>query len=74
MSGTPRAFRDCRRRGRQSVPFLGAAFVVLAPAVGGLVYGPLVSRFAPAARGHGVPEMMLAVPSSGEGSGRRCRR
>ena len=35
--------------------------MVLAPALGGLVYGPLVQRFAPEARGHGVPEVMLAV-------------
>ncbi|MGO4653023.1 hypothetical protein AB4068_15170 [Arthrobacter sp. 2RAF22] len=38
------------------VPWLGGAFVVLAPAAGGLLYGPLVKRFAPEARGHGVPE------------------
>ena len=43
------------------VPGLGMWFVVLAPVVGGLLYGPLVSRFAPEARGHGVPEVMLAV-------------
>ena len=42
-------------------PGLGMWFVVLAPVVGGLIYGPLVSRFAPEARGHGVPEVMLAV-------------
>jgi CIC family chloride channel protein len=43
------------------VPGLGMWFVVLAPVVGGLLYGPLVARFAPEARGHGVPEVMLAV-------------
>ncbi len=43
------------------VPGLGIWFVVLAPVIGGLIYGPLVSRFAPEARGHGVPEVMLAV-------------
>ncbi len=47
------------------VPGLGIWFVVLAPVVGGLVYGPLVSRFAPEARGHGVPEVMLAVAELG---------
>lgn len=40
---------------------LGIWFVVLVPVLGGLVYGPLVSRFAPEARGHGVPEVMYAV-------------
>ena len=47
------------------VPQLGIWFVVLAPIVAGLVHGPLVSRFAPEARGHGVPEVMLAVNRMG---------
>jgi CIC family chloride channel protein len=47
------------------LPGLGMWFVVLAPVVGGLLYGPLVSRFAPEARGHGVPEVMLAVAEHG---------
>ncbi len=47
------------------VPWLGGAFVILAPAVGGLLYGPLVHRFAREARGHGVPEVMYAVARRG---------
>jgi CIC family chloride channel protein len=47
------------------VPWLGGAFVILAPAIGGLFYGPLVSKFAPEARGHGVPEVMFAVAKRG---------
>ncbi len=43
------------------LPGLGIWFVIAVPVVGGLVYGPLVSRFAPEARGHGVPEVMYAV-------------
>jgi CIC family chloride channel protein len=43
------------------LPSLGIWFVVLVPVVGGLIYGPLVARFAPEARGHGVPEVMYAV-------------
>ena len=35
------------------------------PVVGGLVYGPLIYRFAREARGHGVPEVMIAVADSG---------
>lgn len=44
---------------------LGLSFYVLIPAVGGLLYGPLVYRFAREARGHGVPEVMVAVAAKG---------
>ncbi len=47
------------------VPWLGRYFVVLAPVVAGLLYGPLVQRFAKEARGHGVPEVMYAVARRG---------
>ncbi|WP_198410560.1 chloride channel protein [Cryobacterium sp. TMT2-18-3] len=47
------------------LPWLGGAFVIFAPVVGGLLYGPLVNRFAPEARGHGVPEVMYAVTKRG---------
>ena len=46
------------------LPFLGPFFVLIVPVVGGLLYGPLVYLFAPEARGHGVPEVMLAVNSN----------
>jgi CIC family chloride channel protein len=45
--------------------WLGIFFVLVVPVAGGLLYGPLVQRFAPEARGHGVPEVMLAVAESG---------
>lgn len=60
--------RDYSAAGRAPnplVPGLGVWFLVLAPVVGGLLYGPLVARFAPEARGHGVPEVMLAVARFG---------
>ena len=38
---------------------------MLAPVVAGAIYGPLVYRFAREARGHGVPEVMLAVARNG---------
>ncbi|MEW2522065.1 chloride channel protein [Actinacidiphila alni] len=47
------------------VPWLGPWFVLLAPVAAGLVYGPLVQRFAKEARGHGVPEVMYAVARRG---------
>ncbi|MGN6576072.1 MAG: chloride channel protein, partial [Nocardioides sp.] len=47
------------------LPGLGAWFVVGAPVVAGLLYGPLVYFFAREARGHGVPEVMFAVAKRG---------
>jgi CIC family chloride channel protein len=47
------------------VPGLGRWFVLLAPVVAGLVYGPVVYFFAREARGHGVPEVMYAVARRG---------
>jgi CIC family chloride channel protein len=47
------------------LPGLGRWFVLLAPVVAGILYGPVVYRFAREARGHGVPEVMLAVARSG---------
>ena len=39
--------------------------VLLIPAIGGLVVGPLVTRYAPETSGHGVPEVMAAVTTRG---------
>ena len=47
------------------VPWLGSWFLLVIPVIGGLLYGPLISRFAPEARGHGVPEVMIAVAEDG---------
>src|SRR5260370_38679056 len=49
------------------VPWLGPFFVLLVPVVAGLIYGPLVQKFAPEARGHGGPEGMLAGGPGGGG-------
>jgi chloride channel protein, CIC family len=46
-------------------PWLGLGFFVVAPVIGGLIYGPLIYRFAREARGHGVPEVMVAVAENG---------
>lgn len=51
--------------GNPHVAWLGPYFVLFAPVLGGLLYGPLVNRFAKEARGHGVPEVMLAVAQRG---------
>ena len=47
------------------LPWLGVGFFVVIPVIGGLLYGPLISRFAREARGHGVPEVMIAVAENG---------
>jgi chloride channel protein, CIC family len=51
--------------GSTHLPWLGLGFFVLIPAVGGLIYGPLIYRWAREARGHGVPEVMIAVAENG---------
>ena len=40
-------------------------FIPLIPALGGLLVGPIVSFFSSEAKGHGVPEVMLAVATKG---------
>ncbi len=47
------------------VPGVGFWFILLVPVVGGLLYGPVIHLFAREARGHGVPEVMLAVSERG---------
>ncbi len=49
----------------QAVPWLGPSVLMFLPALGGLLVGPLIARFAPEARGHGVPEVMTAVATRG---------
>ena len=43
----------------------GPAQLVLLPALGGLLVGPIVQRFAREAKGHGVPEVMTALVTRG---------
>ena len=43
----------------------GPAQLVLLPALGGLLVGPLVQYFAREAKGHGVPEVMTALATHG---------
>ncbi len=51
--------------GSAHLPWLGLAFFVFIPVIGGIVYGPLIYRYAREARGHGVPEVMIAVAENG---------
>ena len=53
------------RVGSSHLPWLGLGFFVVIPAIGGLLYGPLIYNWAREARGHGVPEVMIAVAEGG---------
>ena len=48
-----------------ALEIFGPANLVLLPAIGGLMVGPLIERFAREAKGHGVPEVMTALASRG---------
>jgi len=52
-------------RGSQVLEFLGSYYVVLIPAAGGLIVGPIIYCLAREAKGHGVPEVMYAVALKG---------
>jgi len=52
-------------QGQHVFSFLGSYYVIIIPAIGGLIVGLLVYFFAREAKGHGVPEVMLAVAVSG---------
>jgi CIC family chloride channel protein len=51
--------------GAEGLKALGAGFFILAPAVGGLLAGPVIAYFAREAKGHGVPEVMQAIALRG---------
>jgi len=51
--------------GSSHLPWLGLGFFVVIPSIGGLLYGPLIYNWAREARGHGVPEVMVAVADNG---------
>jgi len=51
--------------GASYLGFLGQYYIILLPAVGGLIVGLLIHFGAPEAKGHGVPEVMEAVAVGG---------
>jgi CIC family chloride channel protein len=51
--------------GSHLLSFMGDYYIILIPAAGGLLVGPLVYYFAREAKGHGVPEVMEAVALRG---------
>ncbi len=54
-----------RERVAEALDLFGPANLVLLPALGGLLVGPLIHRFAREAKGHGVPEVMTALATRG---------
>jgi CIC family chloride channel protein len=54
-------YADAGRAAHPWFPELGPWFLLLAPVVAGLVYGPLVYKFAPEARGGRIPAQVSAV-------------
>jgi len=51
--------------GKQVFSFLKEYYVIVIPALGALLVGPLVVWLAPEAKGHGVPEVMKAIAVQG---------
>ncbi|GAW91814.1 chloride channel protein [Calderihabitans maritimus] len=52
-------------KGKNILAFLGKYYVVILPAIGGMIVGPLIYFFAREAKGHGVPEVMTAMAIRG---------
>jgi CIC family chloride channel protein len=47
--------------GEKILPELGRLWLIVVPVIGGLLVGPIIAKFAPEAKGHGVPEVMQAL-------------
>lgn len=48
-------------QGKTVFSFLGHYYIIIIPAIGGLIVGFIIYFFARETRGHGVPEVMMAV-------------
>jgi len=53
------------QQGQHALSFMGQYYVIIIPAVGGLIAGLLIYFFSNESKGHGVPEVMLAVATTG---------
>jgi len=52
-------------KGEEILGFAGRYYIILIPAIGGLIIGPLIYFFAKEAKGHGVPEVISAMVLQG---------
>lgn len=52
-------------RGEDLLGFMGRYYIILIPAIGGLIIGPLIHFFAKEAKGHGVPEVIASIFTEG---------
>ena len=52
-------------KGEDILSFAGRYYIILIPAIGGLIVGPLIHFFAKEAKGHGVPEVISAMVLQG---------
>jgi CIC family chloride channel protein len=52
-------------QGHNLLQFMGPYYAILIPALGGIIIGPIINLFAKETKGHGVPEVMLAVAALG---------
>ena len=48
-------------KGENILGFAGQYYIILIPAIGGLIIGPMIYFFAKEAKGHGVPEVISAM-------------
>ncbi len=53
------------QQGQDILFFMKTYYVILIPALGGLFVGPMITFFAPEAKGHGVPEVLKAIAIKG---------
>jgi len=52
-------------KGESLLGFMGHYYIIIIPAIGGLLVGPIVYFFAREAKGHGVPEVINAMVTNG---------
>jgi CIC family chloride channel protein len=52
-------------QGQHLLSFMGSYYVLIIPAIGGIVVGLLIYFISSETKGHGVPEVMLAVATAG---------